>query len=39
MHRWQRKRNPEGGEPYLECERCHKERTISRSAIDGIGGG
>jgi hypothetical protein len=37
VHRWLRKRNPESGETYHECERCHQQRTISRSDIGGIG--
>ena len=37
VHRWERKRNPEGGATYLECERCRKQKdTIT---INDIGGG
>ena len=40
VHRWLRKRNPEGGEPYLECERCQKQKdTMSLTDNLGPGGG
>jgi hypothetical protein len=36
-HRWRTQRNAEDGAPYLECERCRKEKdTISLS--DHYGG-
>ncbi len=37
VHRWRTQRNAEDGTPYLECERCRKEKdTISLS--DHYGG-
>ena len=39
MHRWVRKRNPEGGETYRECERCQKQKTITLSDTGGIAEG
>jgi hypothetical protein len=40
VHRWLHKRNPEGGEPYLECERCQKQKdTMSLTDNLGPGGG
>ncbi len=26
VHRWEHMRNPDDGEWYLECARCHKEK-------------
>ena len=38
VHRWLHKRNPEGGEPYLECERCQKQKD-TMSLTDNLGPG
>jgi hypothetical protein len=38
VHRWLRKRNPEGGETYRECERCQKQKTITLSDTGYDGG-
>jgi hypothetical protein len=39
VHRWVRKRNPEGaGAQYLECERCQKQKE-TMSLTDHGGGG
>jgi hypothetical protein len=36
VHRWHHKRNPEDGEAYLACERCHKEKdTLSLGDTPG----
>jgi hypothetical protein len=36
MHRWLHKRNPEGGEPYLE--RCQKQKDTMTLTDYGAGG-
>jgi Golgi phosphoprotein 3 (GPP34) len=38
VHRWVRKRNPEGGETCREYERCQKQKTITLSDTGGFGG-
>jgi hypothetical protein len=39
VHKWIHKRNPDGG-PYLECERCQKQKdTMSLTDNLGPGGG
>jgi hypothetical protein len=42
VHRWVHKRNPDGGEMYLECERCQKQKdtiTIDPGGSGGFTGG
>ncbi len=40
VHRWARKRNPEGGATYLECERCLRQKdTITLGDVQGTGFG
>jgi hypothetical protein len=38
IHQWSKQRNPDGGETYLECERCHKQKD-SVALMDYDGGG
>jgi hypothetical protein len=40
VHRWLHKRNPDGGEMYLECERCQKQKdTMTLTDYRDAGGG
>ena len=39
IHRWTHHRNPESGTPYLECERCHKQKDTFTLADTGGGAG
>jgi hypothetical protein len=40
VHRWVRRRNPEGGANYLECGRCRRQKdTITLNDIGGGGFG
>jgi hypothetical protein len=37
VHRWVKKRNPEGGAHYLECERCQKQKDTVTLGGSGSG--